>query len=414
MISRLLRAKTVFDRLRYNYREYKISPFDKKHYYFRVFVANEEVRGQGAFAQQTFDALELDKNTIQRLYIVFCDIDEDGSGMISAYEFCDFLRVDFSKYIQRVFAILDGDEDGKLDFREFVVCIWNYCTFDPETLCEFAFALYDDDDNGILDFNEIHFLVAEVFGGTQENASRLQTIMSVLDTDGDGVVSKEEFQAAIPSLPALLFPAFQVQQLMRHSVLGLGFWKLEQQKRLASAKERTHDIFEVLEKMGRARSADVMGHVKKLNADQDAAILFRKQRQVNLKRAHRTAVLDMLPGTVPGSMEDIASSIECADAVAPPLETKWRGGANAPKQARATARARAKGGEKEKGGGNGQGRERERPAEFYQSFVESSRLHSPTVGQPLVIPTGPSSSTTTSSSTTSSSSRHLTVHNAWG
>jgi hypothetical protein len=46
---------------------------------------------------------------------------------------------------------MDEDQSGEIDFREFVVCIWNYCSFDLKSLVNFAFTLFDTDASGSLE-----------------------------------------------------------------------------------------------------------------------------------------------------------------------------------------------------------------------------------------------------------------------
>jgi len=72
-------------------------------------------------------------------------MDKDSSGSISVLEMLNFLDVDRTKFTKRVFSTFDADRSGKIDFREFVVTLWNYCTLGRSSLIHFAFALYDHD-----------------------------------------------------------------------------------------------------------------------------------------------------------------------------------------------------------------------------------------------------------------------------
>ena len=44
------------------------------------------------------------------------------------------LHIDTTRFTKRAFALIDEDGDGQVDFFEFVVAIWNYCTLDWESL----------------------------------------------------------------------------------------------------------------------------------------------------------------------------------------------------------------------------------------------------------------------------------------
>ncbi len=64
------------------------------------------------------------------------------SLQVNIFPIKDFER---SKFTVRAFSLFDSDGSGELDFREFVISIWNYCSIDKTGLIEFAFALYDMD-----------------------------------------------------------------------------------------------------------------------------------------------------------------------------------------------------------------------------------------------------------------------------
>ena len=50
----------------------------------------------------------------------------------------------------RLFDLMDQNESGELDFVEFLVGLWNVCTFDEESAVRFAFSIYDYDDDGYI------------------------------------------------------------------------------------------------------------------------------------------------------------------------------------------------------------------------------------------------------------------------
>ena len=54
-----------------------------------------------------------------------------------------------SKFTKRVFSIMDEDGSGEIDFREFVIALWNYCTLGKAALILFAFDLYDNDNRWV-------------------------------------------------------------------------------------------------------------------------------------------------------------------------------------------------------------------------------------------------------------------------
>ena len=68
-------------------------------------------------------------------------VDVDGSGTIEVAELLAFLDVEKTKFSKRIFCMFDEDNSGQIDFREFVLSCWNYCTLGRSTLMLFAFDL---------------------------------------------------------------------------------------------------------------------------------------------------------------------------------------------------------------------------------------------------------------------------------
>eukprot|EP00939_MAST-03C_sp_MAST-3C-sp1_P000219 g219.t1 len=195
--------------------------------------------------ETTFDALKLSGKSLHQLHEAFATMDFDSSGEISLKEFFKYLNVRRTGFTKRCFTLFDYDESGELDFREFVVSLWNYCTSDSYALMSFAFDLYDLDGSGMISKSEMVNVVREVYGGkeTSETNVRAQNIIVKLqkanqsnseDLDDDGEeCDKFGFVKFCKRHPALLFPAFMLQETLRNEIIGRSFWS-----RLAKNRER--------------------------------------------------------------------------------------------------------------------------------------------------------------------------------
>jgi len=109
-----------------------------------------------------FDRLLLSEDDLSRLFEVYCKIDQDLSGEIATWELLEHLRLERTKFTKRIFRMFDEDGSGQIDFREFVVSLWNYCTLGKPALIMFAFDLYDRDGSGAIDFGEVEMMLKEV------------------------------------------------------------------------------------------------------------------------------------------------------------------------------------------------------------------------------------------------------------
>jgi serine/threonine-protein phosphatase 2B regulatory subunit len=195
----------------------------------------------------------------KKLVKFFYKMDKDRSGEIDVQEFLDFFDVE-SQFARRAFSIMDEDRSGQIDVREFVIGIWNYLTFDKNTLIAFAFDMYDVDGSGVLEWEELEAVVWDIYGGwdgdpavarqnrnakrcldhvrqemrrmerardEQEHknatAQREEDYTPVLARDF--MVSADLFHDFVSKHEAMLQPARAVQLMMQRRILGPAFWK---------------------------------------------------------------------------------------------------------------------------------------------------------------------------------------------
>jgi Ca2+-binding EF-hand superfamily protein len=219
-----------------------------KRYPTRAFVENNDIPGQGEFAVNLFHELKLDKDHIDLFFSVFKTIDRDNSNEIDMEEFYRFFKMEPTPFADKVFALMDEDGSGDIDFSEFVLCIWNYCTLDLKSLIKFAFGLFDADGSGTLEPDEVEFMIREVYGDAWDSNIRVQRVVDIIDVNGDGVISFDEFQEFNRKYPCMLFPAFQMQQHLRKGIYGERWWNVLTQERLHK-NFRSENIYELLDKM---------------------------------------------------------------------------------------------------------------------------------------------------------------------
>mmetsp|Transcript_6181 Transcript_6181/g.8445 ORF Transcript_6181/g.8445 Transcript_6181/m.8445 type:complete len:354 (-) Transcript_6181:37-1098(-) len=223
----------------------------------RIFVANPDHKGQGAEAITDFQRLGLRKQDINAFWTIFCAIDEDGSGEITLREFYRYFLLQQSDFIDSVFQLLDSDHSGKVDFREFVVALWNFCSYSLQNLAVFAFSLFDADGSNRLDLSEVRDLVQSVYGDKMGDNKRIERILDSLDSDGSGEITIQEFLLYNKQYPLLLYPAYSIQNHLRHKVIGERFWKRMEIRR--ETEFRRQNIFEIIEAVDKEAKAQIMG-----------------------------------------------------------------------------------------------------------------------------------------------------------
>jgi Ca2+-binding EF-hand superfamily protein len=188
-------------------------------------------------------------------------MDKDQSNELDLDEFYRHFKLTRTPFADRVFSIMDENGSGEIDFREFVCCIWNYCSYDMRSLVKFAFSLMDLDGGGALDKSEVLNLIKQVYGDNSEGSSRVTRVMQLIDGDGDGTVSFEEFVEFNRKYPVMLFPAFKMQQTLREKVFGFDFWEEQMLRRRKMEGARSTSIFEILSKMDDPMYREQVGKV---------------------------------------------------------------------------------------------------------------------------------------------------------
>lgn len=114
------------------------------------------------------------------------------------------------------------ENEGELDFSEFVQAVATYCMFGKEDVLKFCFYIFDRDKNGYIEEDELHALVQMLHQNSL--SANLRLSLDKLDTNNDGKVDFKEFKVMNDIYPQVLFPAFRMQANMMMYTLGNDFW----------------------------------------------------------------------------------------------------------------------------------------------------------------------------------------------
>uniref|UniRef100_A0A1I8IND7 Calcineurin subunit B type 1 n=1 Tax=Macrostomum lignano TaxID=282301 RepID=A0A1I8IND7_9PLAT len=138
-----------------------------------------------------------DMDELRRLGKRFKKLDIDGSGSLSVEEFMTLPELQQNPLVQRVIDIFDVDQNGEVDFKEFIQGVAQFSVKgDKDAKLRFAFKIYDIDKDGYISNAEL-FKVLKMMVGNNLKDEQLQQIVDktiiFADKDGDGKISYEEF-----------------------------------------------------------------------------------------------------------------------------------------------------------------------------------------------------------------------------
>lgn len=85
-------------------------------------------------AMRQFKAMQFNKGEVRKLYKIYRAVEVDGSGTIALGELLAHIQLTCTPFTEKIFSIFDDDGSGEIDFKEFVMSLWNYCTLTKNTL----------------------------------------------------------------------------------------------------------------------------------------------------------------------------------------------------------------------------------------------------------------------------------------
>jgi len=135
---------------------------------------------------------------VNRLHKRFKKLDKDSNDTLCVEEFLALPELKENPLVQRVVQVFDADNNGEVNFSEFVSGLAMFTTknVDKEKKLKFLFNIYDLDRDGMISNSEL-FQVLKMMVGTNLTESQLQQIVDKtvlqLDKDQDGMINYEEF-----------------------------------------------------------------------------------------------------------------------------------------------------------------------------------------------------------------------------
>ena len=129
---------------------------------------------------------------------LFNQIDVNGDGKINKQEFFKGLQSKIKsdtlqQDVDQIFKNIDMDNNGYIEYEEFVRAAVSKERFINENVLRFAFRYFDKDGSGEITFDEIEDVFRESVADKNKVHESLQKIIGEVDSNGDGVISFEEF-----------------------------------------------------------------------------------------------------------------------------------------------------------------------------------------------------------------------------
>ncbi|XP_077993926.1 neo-calmodulin-like [Glandiceps talaboti] len=141
-------------------------------------------------------AVQLSESQLTALKQAFDRFDEDGNGKVTTKELGNVLRSlgqnPSEETLKQMISKCDTDGSGTVEFNEFCGLMKTMLKT-PESPDDIraAFKVFDIDGNGSITAGELRHVLAILGGNVSKE--RCEELVKLVDTDGDGKVSYEEF-----------------------------------------------------------------------------------------------------------------------------------------------------------------------------------------------------------------------------
>lgn len=181
----------------------------------------------------TFKSLGLRSREVVKLVNLFLKIDADRGGTIDMFEFLMAVDVDRTPFASTIFSVFDADTSHNIDFVEFVLALWNFCSLSDADLCAFAFRCFAKKREATwsLDADDCAVLLTTIYGGEVSKERRMtqQYLEHVIRRTG--MFTFEQWTEWTKHNARALFPIFNIRRKMRKHCLGTRFWRRQQRRR---------------------------------------------------------------------------------------------------------------------------------------------------------------------------------------
>ena len=129
---------------------------------------------------------------------LFNQMDVRGSGKINQKELLKGLKSRIESQtleqdVEIIFKNIDGDNNGYIEYEEFVRAAIDKKSFLDENVLRFAFRYFDKDDSGEISFEEMQEIFEQNISDKAKMKQMLKRFINEVDENGDGRISFEEF-----------------------------------------------------------------------------------------------------------------------------------------------------------------------------------------------------------------------------
>lgn len=181
------------------------------------------------------DYLSLTNSDINLLKKSFHKIDLHGSGTVDFDEFCVRIKCEPSIFLENIFGFFSSTQKGNyvgLNFAEFSLFVCFFLTLDENGVANYLYKIltFTEFNSHLtkqerLSIRNIEHNIKCLFGKDFNDPKKLHQTMLKMDSNKDGILSKEEFIECCLKNKSLLFPCISLQISMKERIISTDYWE---------------------------------------------------------------------------------------------------------------------------------------------------------------------------------------------
>ena len=163
------------------------------------------------------DDLQISRTDTEKIFNAFVAMDTDGSAMININEFHRYFGWKRGVFTERIFDIYAAasKDDSELSFEEFLIMVWNYCSYDVELMTTYVWNIFDIDGTKSLSLDELDAMMRMIHYNQQQEIddSSNSIMMSTLRecAQGGSTITFDTFLSLVSNNKSIIRPAFDIQ-----------------------------------------------------------------------------------------------------------------------------------------------------------------------------------------------------------
>ena len=210
--------------------------------------------------------LNIDEQRGIDMFLAFCSMDTDCGGTVDLEECFAYLGGTRTRFTERIWHAEpkindEGDFEEGLDFKEFAIVCWNYCTMTPSQLGQMAFEVFDVEQANELEKADIEALYRFLYDCEEADEYYIKHLPYEKDSD---CISKEKFCEYVAKKKHIIEPCIAYQKRLRSMMGGYIMWE-----NLAGFRRRMFLIYD-------SRASTVAESVLQIVASEDPNRRARK------------------------------------------------------------------------------------------------------------------------------------------